>query len=137
MNSFVCRRFRPGQSTVGGVFFGRGFRRKNAVLRLVLGADIGILHPLGATADLSITFTVPLTTSLVLMSGIAAYLRRGYGDPLGDNDHAPVFASVFAGGERDQLVAVFRHYAGVVEGKRLALSDIAPKSSAESARVKW
>ena len=31
---------------VGGVFFGRGFRRKNAVLRLVLGADIGILHPL-------------------------------------------------------------------------------------------
>ena len=47
MNSFVCRRFRPGQSTVGGVFFGRGFRRKNAVLRLVLGADIGILHPLG------------------------------------------------------------------------------------------
>ena len=46
MNSFVRRRFRSSQSAVGGVFFGRGFRRKNAVLRLVLGADIGILHPL-------------------------------------------------------------------------------------------
>ena len=47
MNSFVCRRFRPGQSAVGSVFFGRGFRCKNAVLRFVLSADIGILHPLG------------------------------------------------------------------------------------------
>ena len=58
------------------------------------------------------------------MSGIAAHLRRGCGDPLGDNDHAPVFAAVFAGGERDQLIAVFRRYAGVVERKCLALSDI-------------
>lgn len=48
VNSFVRRRFRPGQSAVGGVFFGRGFRRKNAVLRFVFGADIGILHPLGS-----------------------------------------------------------------------------------------
>lgn len=47
VGNFVRRRFRPGQSAVGGVFFGRGFRRKNAVLRLVLGADIGVLHPLG------------------------------------------------------------------------------------------
>ena len=47
VNSFVRRRFRPGQSAVSGVFFGRGFRRKNAVLRFVFGADIGILHPLG------------------------------------------------------------------------------------------
>ena len=47
VGNFVRRRFRPGQSAVGSVFFGRGFRRKNAVLRLVLGADIGILHPLG------------------------------------------------------------------------------------------
>ena len=48
VGGFVRRRFRPGQSAVGGIFFGRGFRRKNTVLRLVLGADIGILHPLGS-----------------------------------------------------------------------------------------
>ena len=61
------------------------------------------------------------------MSGIAAHLRRGCGDPLGDNDHAPVFAAVFAGGERDQLVVVFCRNAGVVKRKRLALSDIGVK----------
>ena len=47
MGNFVNCRFRPGQSAVGGVFFGRGFRRKNGVLRLVFGADIGIFHALG------------------------------------------------------------------------------------------
>ena len=47
MGSFVNYCSRPGQGTVGGVFFGRGFRRQNVVLGLVLGADIGVLHPLG------------------------------------------------------------------------------------------
>ena len=48
VGNFVRRRFRLSQSAVGNVFFWRGFRRKNAVLRLVLGANIGILHPLGS-----------------------------------------------------------------------------------------
>lgn len=72
-------------------------------------------------AVLSTVFIVPLTTSLVLISGIAAHLPGGRHDQLCDYYHSAVGLAVFAGGQRKQLITVFRRNPGVIQGQFLAL----------------
>ena len=61
--------------------------------------------------------------ALVLMSGIAAHLRGGRRNQLGDNDHSAVVAAVFTSGQSEQFVPVFCIYAGVIEGQGFTLAD--------------
>lgn len=66
VGGLVCCRFRTGRNAAGGVFIGRTLHRQNVLLCFILGADVGILYPLGGYRRFIDRFYLQINTDKVL-----------------------------------------------------------------------
>ena len=142
VNRFMGDVIHPSGKAVGRIFTRRAFLRIQAVVGLILGADICLLHPFRSNRRFinrfnaffrrnSCFYTLAHGLHLLPRAGPPLFLQQ-----LGDNHHPPVGSGILAGGKGNELVAVFRSHARVIERQFLALGN-SSKSSSCSARTKW
>ena len=133
VDRFMGDAIHPGRKTVGRILAGGAFRRIQAVVGLIFGADICLFHPFRGhrrfVNGLNSFFGHPCFNALA--HGLHLLSRAGaplFLQQLCHNHHPPVCPGILAGGKGDKLVAIFRAYARFVKRQRLALGNKPVKS---------